>query len=522
MIILGLNYGHDGSACVVKDGKLISAISSERITKVKKDDGLTDEVIDYVLDCANININDIDEIALCDIFPHSIKNTLKIDYNGSKIDYFTGKLHDNKTIKTTTKIRNREIPSTLISHHIAHNASAFYTSNFEKSWCFSMDSSFQEAKNNSMIAFGDGNKLNFIECPGMTIGAGYAWFTEFLGLGPALYKAGTTMGLASYGKSNIDIESFIENSFFNPETPQEEYYHYYEQLWYYLNDNKILNNPKVGMNIAGTIQKIFEQALLKCINSIDNNEIDNLCLSGGSLLNCNANSLVKNESKFKNIHHFPACGDDGISVGCALYLAHHIYNEPRHNYKPNELCFLGKDYKIEELDYNEIAKEISDGKIVAWFMGKSEYGPRALGHRSILADPRNYHNRELINFIVKRREWFRPFGPSVLEEHTKEWFDFDGTSPYMLYTAKVLKPNEIPAVTRVDGTSRIQTVNFDDNPHYYNLIKAFYEITNVPILLNTSLNGNGTPILETEEDAINFFKESNVDILILNGKILRK
>lgn len=521
MIILGLNYGHDGSACIVKDGRLLSAISSERITKVKKDDGLTDEVIDYVLECANIDINDVDEIAVSDVFPHS-SSTIKIFDQDNNIELFTALLHDNDIYRATGEIRNRKIPVNFICHHLAHNASAFYTSNFNKSWCFSMDSSFLNVKNNSMIAFGNGNKLDFVKCPGMTIGAGYAWFTEFLGLGPALHKAGTTMGLASYGKSDINIESFVENSFFDQETPQEEYYSYYEQLWYYLNDNKILSNPKIGMNIAGTIQKIFEQSLLKCINGIDNNIVNNLCLSGGSLLNCNANSVVKNKSKFKNIHHFPACGDDGISIGCALYLAHHIYNEPRHNYKPSELCFLGKDYNIEEPDYNEIAKEISSGKIIAWFMGKSEYGPRALGHRSILADPRNYHNRELINFIVKRREWFRPFGPSILEEHTKEWFDFDGTSPYMLYTAKVLKPKEIPAVTHVDGTARIQTVNYNDNPHYYNLIKAFYKITNVPIVLNTSLNGNGTPILETEEDALNFFRESNIDILVLNGKIMRK
>jgi len=175
-----------------------------------------------------------------------------------------------------------------------------------------------------------------------------------------------------------------------------------------------------------------------------------------------------------------------------------------------------------ELEYDFLAKQISKGKIIGWFDGKSEHGPRALGHRSILADPRNFHNRELLNFLIKKREWFRPFAPSVLEEKTQEWFDFPTKSPFMLFTAQVKNPKEIPSITHIDGSARMQTVTKETNPNYYKLIESFYSQTNIPMIINTSLNGNGEPILETQEDANNFFKNTPVDIMVINGKIYEK
>jgi carbamoyltransferase len=241
------------------------------------------------------------------------------------------------------------------------------------------------------------------------------------------------------------------------------------------------------------------------------------------MLNCNANSRILQESQFKKVHLFPGCGDDGSAAGAALWVNHHYLNRPRNSYSNAESSYLGKDYpQIEVPDYEYIAKQISQGKIVAWFDGKSEIGPRALGHRSILADPRDGHNRDKLNFMLKNREWFRPYAPSVLKEHCKDWFDFDVESPFMLYTAQVKRPKDIPAVTHVDNSSRMQTVDVINNPNYYNLIKAFYELTGVPLLLNTSLNGKDEPIVESEQDAINFFEKVPVDMLVLSGEIIER
>jgi carbamoyltransferase len=524
MIVLGLHYGHDGSACIVKDGKLVSAISSERVTRKKKFHGVTNQVIDYVLTAAGLEFNQIDEIALTDYIKSHSHNTLTlIEEDDTCGQYFGNQVH-----VTTGTLRGKQFPVYVIPHHLAHCASAYYTSNFDSAWCFSMDSSGYAIPCNSLVARGQGNKLTACYCPMLMVGYGYAAFTEYLGIGNPIHKAGSTMGLASYGKPLQlvldNINRYVRQSFFNV---SDDYAQYYKFLWQELSgtdqhfDLEESSTPR-AQNLAASIQYIFEQSILKSVKEIENNDVDNLCLSGGSLLNCNANSLIKTQSQFKNLHHFPACGDDGVGVGAALYLAHHINDEPRYNYSTDQICYLGQVQKYVEPDYNKIATMISSGKVIAWFMAGSEYGPRALGHRSILADPRNFHTREILNFVVKKREWFRPFAPSVLEEHCSEWFDFVGTSPYMLYTAKVLKPKEVPAITHVDGTARMQTVNESQNLPYYRLIKEFYKITGIPMLVNTSLNGNGEPILETEEDALDFFKTSNVDAMVLNGRIIIK
>lgn len=466
--ILGLNFGHDGSVCLVKNGKLEYAIATERITRKKKQESFTNEVIQYILDASNISLDDIDCIATND---------------------FRQEVFGNHYVVDKFSIQNKEFKTFIIPHHLSHCASAYYTSSFADAYCFSMDCSMGKIEANSLIAYGKGNKLIAEYCPAAMVGVLYGEVTEKLGLGPALHKAGTTMGLASYGTPfEFDFKSYKDDI-------------------------------KHKMNVAVTVQDVFEKDVLRYISELED-KTENLCLSGGSFLNCNANSKIVKNSKFKNFHHFPACGDDGTSVGSALYVAHHILNEPRYNYEVQDLCYTGKEYEIETPDYEYIAKQIANGKIIGWFQGRSEFGPRALGNRSILADPRNFHNRELINHVVKNREWFRPFAPVVLEECYQDWFDFPISSPYMLYTAQVKQPEKIPAVTHVDGSARFQTVNQKTNLHYYNLIKEFEKLTGVPILLNTSLNGNGEPILETEEEAKRFFKNSHLDFIIINGKIL--
>lgn len=528
--ILGLHFGHDSSAALVKNGKLISAISFERITRIKKYAGMSKDGINYVLSQANITIKDLDAVAVSD-YSLDKSNGIKLYINDLEVKDTNQKLFGNEIAQGFFIINDHKIPAFVIPHQLAHCASAFYTSNFEKSYCFSVDSSGGHRGANSLIAFGNGKKLDALACPNLMIGNAYAMFTEKLGIGDPLYKAGSTMGLACYGKI---IDRVIKNKdeYINLGYVEKDFVHdeIYKILWQDITqssrnfDHKESDSLR-AMNIAATIQYIFENSILDTINNIENTEnINNLCLSGGSMLNCNTNSLILNKSRYKNLHLFPACGDDGICVGAALYVAHNLLNEERFNYQSKDICYLGKDYSENEIqiDTDHIASKISQGKIIGWYQGRSEYGPRALGNRSILADPRNFHNREIINFIVKRREWYRPFAPSVLEEKSSEWFDFENKSPFMLFTADVKKPKEIPAITHVDNSARMQTVSEDLNKNYYNLIKSFYEKTQVPMILNTSLNCNGEPIVETEEDAKRFFDNTPVDMIVINNKIIER
>jgi carbamoyltransferase len=517
MVILGLGFGHDGSACIIKDGKLVSAIETERLTREKHAWGVTHEVIDYVLEEANVSFDDIDCISIFDFwFPEYANDTL----------IFPNSIQNLTNVSTTQGVlRNKTFDVYIIPHHLSHCASAYYTSNFQEAWCFSMDSSGHAPFFNSLVARGNGNKLNMEYCPGIMVGYHYNYFT-MQSLGDSVNKAGSLMGLSSYGTPHPhvveNINELVKKSF----STDHSYLKTCEELWEFVTGSYEAWTPqstdsKKGQNMAASIQYIFEESILHCVNSIPNDTVNNLCLAGGSLLNCNVNTLIKTKTRFNQHHHFPACGDSGNAIGAALYTAHHIFNEPRSYYSEREVCYLGKTRNLEqEPDYETIAKMISEGAIVAWFMGKSEIGPRALGHRSILADARNFHMRELINFVIKKREWFRPFAPMVLEEECNKWFDFEGASPYMLYTAQVKQPNLIPSVTHIDNTARMQTINANTNPEIYKLIKEFEKITGVPIIINTSLNGPGEPILESEEDAMNFFNNVPVDAIVINGRLI--
>jgi len=486
-IILGLSNGHhDGSACIVKGGKILAAIECERLTKIKKsrlDYSNLKETIDYVLESVGMGVNDIDHIAV-----------------GSSPEELLGnKVKEGDNVFETGKY------GYIVAHHLAHNAAAYYTSPFDTAISLSVDASNgvpQGYHLNSSICLAKGNKIRSVGTPPIPYGVLYHRVCEYLGIGVALHKVGTLMGVAPYGKPIPDTDFDLEEGHEVTNLIEEDF--------------------SSAVNIAATTQKLLEQRLLHLVEYLPANS-ENLCLSGGTFLNCPANSRILKESRFKKIHHFPGCGDSGISIGAALYVAHHILDQPRYEYKPHEICYLGKEYKQEnEIDYEYIAKRISEGAIVAWMNGRSEFGPRALGNRSLLADPRDQHNRDRLNHIIKRREWYRPFAPIVLEESYQEWFDFDVPSPFMLYTAPVKKPQEIPAITHVDGSSRFQTVTKEGNIHIYKLIKEFEKITSVPILINTSLNGKGQPILETPEDGREFFNNVPVDMAVIHGEILEK
>lgn len=502
-IILGFNSGHDGAVALIKDGQILAAVGTERVTRTKKQSAWEQRVIDYVLDAAGITFEQVDHLVCVD--------------NEQRFVSQPGKFTD--------RAPGREVfgefrEMTSIPHHLAHAAAAYYTSPFDESWCLTWDSSWGRPEANASVCYGKGLDLTWRSCPILQhnnddpnkpyehfTGCLYSVTTERLGLGPATHKAGTTMGLACYGRQIIPDYDFNN---FDPTEPGD-----IKPLW--------AEDFQDKADIALTMQDKFEKAILEDIAGLDESKTDNLCLGGGSMLNCTLNGKIVKQSKFKDFHLFPGCGDDGLAVGAALYFAHHILREPRHSHTWAEQCYTGKDYPLEqEPDYDQIAKLLARGNIIGWFHGKSEFGPRALGNRSILADPRTYHTRERINHHIKNREWFRPFAPVVLEEEADKWFDWQIPSPFMLYTAQVRRPGDIQAVTHVDNSARLQTINKETNEPYYNIISKFGEITGVPVLLNTSLNDNGQPIIETPEEALEFLRVGKLDYMVINGVLHKR
>ena len=556
--ILGLHFGHDGSACVVKDGRLVSAISTERLNGIKKFYGPIPATIEHVLKKAGIWYEDIDLITLADYIGPNSHGTLKLfDKSGNKLDLCSHVVFGNDMMELDGELNGFKIPVVVLPHQTCHAASTFYTSNLDESVVLTMDGTGGDVRSSSWISVGKGNKLNHSSYPGMAVGELYGDFTILLGLGPSVYKAGSTMGLASYGKpkkhivENTDIYiDRLTGDNYDWRTAPDIFYDMWEghdeekdiifteyertpdATMYALRENAIGYFPfqtVSGMNQAANIQYVFEKQILSVIEktirvSEDTKNINNICLAGGSFLNCNANSAVKETGYFDNVHLFPAAGDDGICVGSALYYAHHVLDYPRQTYSFSDLAYMGSEsFELKEEDYGYLANEIANGKIIAWVSGDSEYGPRALGHRSILADPRDFHKREILNFVVKDREWFRPFAPVVLEEEAHNWFEPSDPSKYMLFTQKVLQPEKIPAVTHVDGTARMQTINEEDNAPYYKLVKEFFKITGVPVLINTSYNGNGKPIAHKKQQVLNeFYSNKGIDILVLDGNIITK
>ena len=439
---------------------------------------------------------------------------------------------------------------------------------FEQAAIMTADGSMNDPENCSGYYVGQGTMLANFREPGLMIGTFYDAATELLGLGPGTTKAGVLMGLASYGKvsgktkknadewikplwdrnSPIQDNQYIDwlfsqitgrFPFFNGVKEEiingDNDAHFFQRKWQTVFKKGDYNKQEV-MDFAADVQYLCERAMVKYSQQLFEETKDfnggNLCLAGGVALNCNANFKVKIETDFENIHFFPACGDDGISVGAALWVAHMIYGYPRVNYSTQDLCYLGMDYDYQpkntyeyvaqDLDLALIAEKVSEGEILCWYQGRSELGPRALGNRSFVTDPRYVDMKDTLNAKVKFREWFRPFAPVVLNEQKEEWFDMDFESPYMLYTVPCKRPQEIPSVAHIDNSSRVQTLTKDHNPRFYTLIEEFSKITGIPVVMNTSLNVKGEPIVETPEDAMKLFHESDVNLLVINDKMYIK
>ena len=590
MIILGLNFSHDGSGAIVKDGRTLAAVSSERITRRKKCRGVPPSVVDYLLQTADLRIEDVDVFAVCnwcgDLLDAQCLYNKEAD-GWTAVETSTGvSLTSELYHKSypfgeswgfTMHYRGIEKPLILVNHHLAHAAYSYYMSPHNDAVSVAIDVADERGYTNSVVDFADGGKHFRIlkHDSSFCLGSLYSMACDCMGFWPSVVGAGKVMALAAYGKPHENYTRLVDTPLFYDSAINELlsllgitlplYHTLYPQLegeggkpdslWL---DKHAWREPQ-STSLAATVQAILEDALLSYFTKLRcRTARTNLCLSGGTMLNCVANGVISRSGLFENVFVAPACGDDGLSVGAALLLSNclsmrgqDIVREPRTKLAvENRAVFEGgKCYSSMDIDLaiekyramlearhtkasfveddsdlaSIVAQYIADGKVVAWFYRGSEMGPRALGHRSILADPRRADMRDILNLKVKHREEFRPFAPSVLKEHAEEWFDTQGKdSPFMLISMQCKKPDLIPAVCHVDGSSRIQTVDADNNGRYYEVVKAFYEKTGVPCIVNTSFNVQGEPIVETPSDAIKCFLGTQIDVLVLENTIITK
>ncbi|MDA8988686.1 hypothetical protein N9F93_00280 [bacterium] len=458
---------------------------------------------------------------------------------------------------------DKTFPGIYVPHHLSHAASVFYTSDFDQSAIFTADASMHHTEACSGFFIGEGNKIQEFRNPGYMFGNFYDVATEHLGIGPGVIKAGSLMGLAAYGRiSKAAYDNWKEWT--APKTIRkydQEEHRYIDWLFSQLSGrfpmigktqrSAVLNKEpgatftrewqepftneesttQEAMDIAANIQFITERSLVEYSQQLFEESKSfnggNLCLSGGTFLNCNANYKIQTETDFERIHMFPSCGDDGTAAGSALFYIHQYLNLPRQKYTTAELAYTGVTWydghlKGEPLDLDVIADKLNEDKIICWYDGASENGPRALGHRSFLASPKNNSMKDKINARVKFREWYRPFAPIVLAEKAQDWFVMDFETPFMLHTVPCKKPFDIPAAVHIDNSARVQTLTKKHNSKLYSLIEKFEERSGIPILINTSLNVKGEPIVESPDDAMDLFNRSDVDVLVINNQMWMK
>lgn len=571
-IVLGINANHaDSSACLIINGKLEAGFEEERIIRKKHFSGFPINSIRKCLDQAGINENDVTDIAfntnpISNLLPKSIfflKNLFK--NKDITIKRIVKKINQKKTLLNNFNI-NTNVKFHNIEHHIAHIASAYYPSKFNDAVGLSIDGSGDFVS--VAISKCKKNKIKIIKkyfFPN-SLGIFYHAMTQFMGFNNYgdEYKI---MGMAAYGnpkyfdllKNNLFINqnnSFKLNlNYFNHQKSNFRYIVSDEMIidnifnenlikLFNLKSFQIKSDESFLKDLAASVQKVYEYFFEKILTDISKMKYsENLVYAGGCGLNSSANRIITNNEKyFKNIFIPYAPGDNGGALGAAIVVAS-INNKTIQNtenpyigqcYKDSEIKeilkskLLGSNlqyrYFSEKRDVIELAAEmISKSRVIGWFQNKMEFGPRALGNRSILADPRNPNMRNIINSKIKRRESFRPFAPSIMEEYQSDWFNTNYSSPYMSTIASVKKDkiNLIPAVTHVDETARYQSVNKLNNDKFYELIKTFYKITGVPILLNTSFNEN-EPIVMRPDEALDCLIRTDMDALFIGNYMITK
>jgi len=580
MYILGINAYHgDSSACLIKDGSLITAVEEERFRRIKHWAGFPEKAVKHCLWSAGLGLEDIDYIAInrnpkanlykkvlftlrkrpsFALIKDSLKNALKVK--------------DIKIIMSERLgMKGQKIKAELyhIEHHRVHMASAFFVSPFERAAILSIDG-FGDFVS-TMMGIGEGNKIEVIDQVNFphSLGLFYTALTQYLGF-PKYGDEYKVMGLSAYGRPVYleEMEEIVrlkQNGRF--ELNLDYFVHHSEGVSMLWEDSEpILGRAysdrlieKFGperrygepitehhQNIAASLQAMYEKAFFHILNYLyERTKIKNLCLAGGCALNSVANGKIFDNTPFKEVYIQPAANDAGGSLGAAYYLYHQIFGKQRNFIM--DRAYWGPDFseaeiseklkvkseelnncKIKKIDNEDelckkVAKYIADGKVVGWFQGRMEWGPRALGNRSILVDPRRAEMKDILNARIKRREPFRPFAPSILLEAVGEYFEKDYPDPFMIkvYPIKEDKRKVIPAVTHVDGTGRLQTVSKEENPLYWRLIKEFGKLTGVPVVLNTSFNEN-EPIVCTPDEALDCFLRTKMDVLVLGNIVICK
>ena len=593
MIILGISaLYHDSAAAIIVDGNIIAAAQEERFTRKKHDNAIPKNAIKYCLEEAKVSIIDVDEVVYYDnpllTLDRFISNTKSLGKDAEYIienkfeSLIKSKLYVDKHIRNELGVIGKKDELLVCEHHVSHAASAFYPSPFESAAILTIDGVGEWAT--TTIGKGDGNKIEILEEIDYphSLGLLYSAFTSFCGfkVNSGDYKF---MGLAPYGtpiyydlikKEIIDIKD--DGSY----RLNLDYFDFYRGARM-TNDKmaELFGGPareqesiitKREMDIAASVQKVTEEIVIKLArHALDITGEKNLVMAGGVALNCVANGKILKEGIVDNIWIQPAAGDAGGALGCALYTLYNSYGFERVVNKSDSQngTYLGPKYSTEEIlefantngykhiEYDSmekmcetVARYIADDKVVGWFQGRMEYGPRALGNRSILGNPTSEKMQSILNLKIKYRESFRPFAPSVLYEKCKEYFDLDIESPYMLLCADVkesrrikfnmdslmdqysddmlpivnMARSDIPAVTHVDYSARIQTVSKEKNPCYYELISEFEKITGYGVIINTSFNVRGEPIVCTPEDAYRCFMRTEMDVLVMENIIMLK
>ncbi|NTX13830.1 SCP2 sterol-binding domain-containing protein [Myxococcus sp. CA051A] len=555
--VLGTGLSHDGSACLIKDGRICVAIEKERITRRKHDGGNDSDAVSYCLQAEGITIDDVAVVVQNDNFGMLV----------GADDWFQGP----RVVKGTN------VPLVTISHHLAHAFSAICASPFDEA--------------SVLIIDGSGNSFDdCLDREGCTLGVTPAKELEHLyfekdsyyhyeqgrmrpvykdfseaGMGIKQYPMRPNFTMHSIGGMYLAASVYVFAGFEDPgklmglapfgrpnqhdfpifDLKDGRVFVRYDWMERFTRPARNKTDFKEGFqahaDFAWWLQREVERALLYVVNHrYEQAPSDNLVYAGGVALNAVANRVIRTQSRFKNMFIQPAAGDNGLAVGCAYYGWQEVLKRER--VKATGSSAFGRHYRRDEVDaalknhddllkeepaqdvYRRTAELLADGKVVGWFQGGSELGPRALGHRSILADPRLPEMRDFINSKVKFREDFRPFAPSVLREDCSTYFDCDYESPYMVMVAPVRPEwrSRIPSVVHQDFSARIQTVTEDVSPAYYRLLKQFKEVTGISVLLNTSFNRKGMPIVETPEEAIRFFLSCALDALVLEDRIFFK
>lgn len=576
MYILGINAYHaDSSAAIFKDGILLAATEEERFRRVKHWAGFPSQAVEFCLREAGISMSAVDHIAIGrDPYAKLGKKLLFLAKNpGGSWRAVTERLNNAKKVSSLEQefrtldpsLDERTLKSRIhqVEHHRSHLASAFFASPFEEAALLSIDGSGDFTT--TMIGRGKGNRIEVLDSVDFPHSAGlfYTAFTQLLGF-PHYGDEYKVMGLAPYGKPEYveklrDVLKFRKDGLFELNL---DYFRsaksgiisygddhvpvvaslFSEHMIRQFGPPRKKEEPltQYHKDLAASVQRITEELIFHILLHLQKRTgLDNVCIAGGVAQNSVANGKLTRNTPFRNIY-IPSAGHDaGISMGAALYVYNQVLSQPRA--EAIWSAYTGSRFSNEEIEqylqsrnvsyrrytdeelYEKVADRLIDAGVIGWFNGRAEFGPRALGARSILADPRRNDAKDLLNSKIKRRESFRPFAPSILKEHVADYFEVSGDVPFMekVYPIKPEKHSAIPAVTHVDGTGRLQSVDKTVSPRYYGLIEAFYKKTGVPILLNTSFNEN-EPIVNSPAEALDCFLRTDMDMLVLENCVVSR